>query len=313
MGTSTTPKVSIGMPVYNGSRYVAEAIESILNQTFADFELIICDNASTDNTEAICREYAARDPRIRYVRNERNVGAAPNYNKTFQLARGVYFRWHAHDDLIAPTYLEKTVPVLDNDPGVVVVHSYTRLIDEHGATMDFPREANGGARLEHMVPGRGKLIYGVDPLDRKLDSPRVDQRFRSIVLRTFWCHEIFGLMRRTNLARGGLMEPFYGTDKVILAEMAAQGRYHIVPEELFMNRRHPEQSGSIDDKRTRDAWNDARAARMWLSRRTIRMRGLMRAVALGKMNARDRAACYRAIAEKVLVAAKPVRTHPATS
>jgi glycosyltransferase involved in cell wall biosynthesis len=313
MSIRAAPKVSIGMPVYNGSRYVAEAIESILNQTFTDFELIICDNASTDDTGEICQSYASRDPRIRYVRNERNVGAAPNYNKTFQLARGKYFRWNAHDDIIEPTYLEKLVPVLDNDPGIVLAHSYTRLIDEHSETINFPREADGGARLEHLVPGRGKLIYGVDPLDRKLDSHRVDQRFRSVVLRTFWCHEIFGLMRREQLGRGGLMEAFYGTDKVILAEMAAQGRFYIHPEELFLNRRHPEQSGSIDDKRTRDAWNDARAAKMWLSRRTIRMRGLMRAVRLGSMSARDRAACYRAIAEKVIFTVKPVKTYPATS
>ena len=106
---SSTPKVSIGLPVYNGERYLREALDSILGQTFRDFELIICDNASTDETAAICADYAARDPRIRYHRQTHNIGATANFNHTFELARGAYFKWAAHDDVLAPTWLEKCV------------------------------------------------------------------------------------------------------------------------------------------------------------------------------------------------------------
>src|SRR5262245_52473779 len=97
-----SPTVSIGLAVYNGGQYLAQAIESILGQSYADFELIISDNASTDETETICRSYVARDERIRYSRNATNIGGARNENLTTTLARGRYFRWAAHDDYLEP-------------------------------------------------------------------------------------------------------------------------------------------------------------------------------------------------------------------
>src|SRR5687767_6393032 len=99
------PLLSIGLPVYNGQRYLHAALDSLLGQDFDDFELIIADNASTDETEAICREFAARDRRIRYHRNTANVGAVPNHNLVFELARGKYFKWAAHDDECHPGML----------------------------------------------------------------------------------------------------------------------------------------------------------------------------------------------------------------
>ena len=99
------PRVSIGMPVYNGEKYLEEAIQSILAQTYSDFELVISDNASTDKTQEICLEYAARDSRVRYHRNEKNLGAAPNYNRTFELSTGQYFKWADYDDLLAEEFL----------------------------------------------------------------------------------------------------------------------------------------------------------------------------------------------------------------
>ena len=93
------PRVSIGLPVYNGQEFLEETLHSILNQTFNDFELIICDNASTDRTAEICRSFAKRDRRIRYYRNEINLGAAKNFNGVFFLARGEYLKWSDNDDL----------------------------------------------------------------------------------------------------------------------------------------------------------------------------------------------------------------------
>src|SRR5438105_14597753 len=132
---SNRPAISIGMPVRNGEKYVSQAIDSLLAQTFTDFELIICDNASTDRTERICREYAAKDGRIRYHRNERDIGPAQNYTRCFGLARGTYFRWHAHDDVCEPTYLARCLAVLQRDPSVINCHSLTRVIDERGQTL----------------------------------------------------------------------------------------------------------------------------------------------------------------------------------
>ena len=113
--TEKPPKVSIGMPVYNGEPYIREALDSLLAQTFTDFELIISDNASTDNTESICREYAAKDPRIRYIRQAENRGALANFKFVLDQARGEYFMWAAHDDRWGSEFLNITVQILNND------------------------------------------------------------------------------------------------------------------------------------------------------------------------------------------------------
>src|SRR5262245_35151443 len=117
----SSPRVSVGLPVYNGERFVADAIDSILSQDFEDLELIISDNASEDATEEIARAYVEKDARARYVRNEVNVGAARNYNNLVDMARGEYFKWAAHDDQCAPGFVGRCVDVLDRDESVVLV------------------------------------------------------------------------------------------------------------------------------------------------------------------------------------------------
>ena len=137
---SIPPRVSVGMPVYNGQRYVKAALDSVLAQTFRDFELFISDNASTDATEEICREYAARDPRIRYSRNDENIGSARNGNRTIQLATGEYFKSAHHDDLCAPEFLARCIEVLEQHPAAVLCYPQSRVIDEHGNLMSDPED-----------------------------------------------------------------------------------------------------------------------------------------------------------------------------
>src|SRR6185312_8647929 len=123
------PAVTIGIPVYNGERYLEEAIRSALGQTNGDLELVISDNASTDRTAEICRDYALQDSRLRYFRNPSNLGAAPNYNIVFSHARGRFFKWLAHDDLMTPTYVEKVTRVLEARPEAVLCNSVVAYID----------------------------------------------------------------------------------------------------------------------------------------------------------------------------------------
>ena len=125
------PKVSIGLPVYNGERFLARAIDSHLAQTFTDFELVITDNCSTDATEQIGREYAEKDPRVRYLRNEENLGAVGNFQRAFEETSGPYFRWAAHDDFLEPEYLERTVGVLDREPAAAIVFTGMTIMDEN--------------------------------------------------------------------------------------------------------------------------------------------------------------------------------------
>src|SRR5438445_8113198 len=115
----TKPKVSIGMPVYNGEQFLHKRIDSLLAQTFQNCELIISDNASTDSTPSICNEYLKKDKRIRYFRQERNMGVIWNFNFVLDQAKSDYFMWAAVDDIISSNYLEKNIEILESDKNVV--------------------------------------------------------------------------------------------------------------------------------------------------------------------------------------------------
>jgi glycosyltransferase involved in cell wall biosynthesis len=210
------PRVSIGLPVFNGENYIRAAIDSILAQTYTDFELIICDNASTDATETICRQYAERDRRIRYVRNPHNVGASANFNSAFWLSTGEYFKWAAHDDLLGPTCIGSCVATLDREPDAVLAQPLVGLIDSNGtmiATTNNELELGG--------------------------SPRPSDRFAALIRQPRTCWETFGLIRRDALARTALITPYSMSDITLTAELALLGRFVLVPKVLFLNRDHP--------------------------------------------------------------------------
>jgi hypothetical protein len=238
------PRVSIGLPVYNGARYLPAAVEALLSQTFTDFELILCDNASTDQTQAVCTAFAARDPRVRYHRNAENIGAAGNFNLAFQLSRGEYFKWAAHDDLHAPDYLQRCVDALDREPAAVLAHTSAVVVDSAGAPVpvrefESPNDGPDSPRYlrEHLYD-----------LERELDSPDPAVRLREILTRTKWCFEVFGLIRADALRRSPLHLSFYGSDKVLLASLALQGPFRDMPEAMFFRRFHPGQSSSQNSK-----------------------------------------------------------------
>src|SRR5207245_5286947 len=114
-----TPRVSVGLPVYNGEKFLRKRLDSVLEQTFENFELIISDNASTDATLVICMEYSKKDKRIRYIRQEKNMGLTWNFNFVLQEAKGEYFVWAAVDDHWYPTFLEKNVKNLESNKNIV--------------------------------------------------------------------------------------------------------------------------------------------------------------------------------------------------
>jgi len=132
----TLPRLTIGLPVYNGERYIGEAIDALLAQTYQDFELIISDNASTDGTADICQRYVEKDARVRYVRQPVNIGLAPNHNVVVDLARGELFKWASNDDLYAPELVERCVAALDEHPDVVLAHSWSARVDDVGVVTD---------------------------------------------------------------------------------------------------------------------------------------------------------------------------------
>jgi glycosyltransferase involved in cell wall biosynthesis len=205
----------VGLPVYNGANYLQACLDSLLHQAWEDFELIVSDNASTDDTEAICRAYAANDPRIRYRRNATNIGSARNYHRVFELARGEFFKWCSHDDLCHPDFLRRCLEVFDaSPPSVVLVYPLCELIDGVGRVVG---RAQGSAETRQRRPHR-RLAH---------------------VLRNFsYAFPIWGLIRTETLRQTGLTGSVWYWDEVLLAELTLYGEIVEIPEVLSAQRCH---------------------------------------------------------------------------
>lgn len=223
----SVPAVSICLPVYNGENYIAEAVESMLAQTFTDFELIITDNASTDHTAEICRKFAEADPRVRYHRNERNLGGARNQAIAVELSRGRFVRLSAHDDKMAPTHIQECIAALEKRPDAVIAFSGTILINEVGAEVARYCSTRGTA-----------------------DTP--SRRFGELIIRDHHCDAIYGVMRGDILRSVKPMENFIDGDKVFLCRLAFHGPFVSVDQPLFYKRFHPK--NWVGNWRDRMAW-----------------------------------------------------------
>jgi glycosyltransferase involved in cell wall biosynthesis len=219
------PRVSLGMPVYNGEDFLANAIESVLAQSFGDFELLISDNASTDRTPEICREFSVRDARVRYRRNIQNVGLVNNHNGLVEMATGEFFMWIAHDDALDREYLARCVEVLDGNPDAALCFAKTRNIGADGRPLT--REVN---------PRR------IPVEDLKTDSPDPRVRFRSIIQLNHECEPVYGVIRTNLLRQTRLHGKYADSDRVFLAELVVRGRFLMVPEGLFTHREHDRRS-----------------------------------------------------------------------
>lgn len=241
------PLVSVGMPVYNGDHYLDSAINSILAQTFRDFELIISDNGSTDKTQEICRHYANLDSRIRYIRNEENLGAGWNFDRVAELATGKYFKWACHDDLCAPEFLQECVEVLERDPSTVLAYPKSLIIDEHGSEIK---------KYEDYF---------------HLQSPQPAKRFKSylhLVRNGHLCHPFHGLIRRNVIAQLLPLGSYPSSDLILLGKLVLYGKIYEVPSYLFYKRDHPETSRRAHRAfRERIAWYDpAKKGKLHLTR-----------------------------------------------
>ena len=196
---ATSPRLSIGLPVLNGELFLEAAVDCLLRQTFTEFDLTICDNASTDRTAEIAATLMARDRRVRYIRNTVNIGASPNFTKVARLATAPYFKWAAHDDLYMPAYLERCVHTLDTNSAVVLAHSDCMFIDETGAAF------SPGSRPGLFVCPRTGLQLPVDPVDlAEAGAPL--QRFTDVVRRSTLGSHMFGVIRRDALERTGFIQ-----------------------------------------------------------------------------------------------------------
>ena len=267
------PRVTVGVPVFNGEPFLAEALESLLNQTFSDLEIVISDNASTDRTEEICRAYGARDPRIRYYRSDTNRGAAWNHNRVFELARGEYFKWNSADDSCAPEFLARCVAGLDKDPSAVMACSNVLEIDEFG---------------EAVKPGF---------IPSEVVSDSAVERFCRNFQIDHSCFHVYSLIRSHVLRQVGPMGFYTGSDRVLLSHLSLFGRCVLIPDTLLFNRDHPARfTRSFGEKSHQGTvWFDSGAAARKLFPYWREFRGYWEAISRSPLGWKGRLRCYLAM------------------
>lgn len=210
------PRVSVGLPVHNGDAYLREAIDSVLAQSFGDFELILSDNASTDGTQDICHDYAKADARVKVVRHPTNIGAAANYNYAFAVSDGEFFQWMAHDDVLGPEHLQYCLHIFETATDApALVYPNFAFIDQASALIERP--------------ARGVTTHAKTPAARFADVLDV---VSAMV-------EIYGLSHRATVARTRKIGGFVSSDFILVVEYALLGSIiRLDGEPQFFRRLH---------------------------------------------------------------------------
>ena len=265
------PRLSIGLPVYNGEGYLGEALDALLGQTFDDFELIVSDNASTDETSSICRSYQKRDSRIRYFRQTRNIGLAPNHNFVIEQARGELFKSAHHDDLCARVLLERCVDALDQHPEAILANTWTATIDSAGV-------------VTHLVD-----------YTTSTSLPSAPDRFESMLF-DGWGDDYGGVVRLDVLRSVAPLNSYHFADRIFTTELGLHGSFSIIPEHLQFRRVHAEQAGRSSDMRQRCSVLDPRRNdRLWhpaVRLYSEYLLGYIRAIRQAPLSSSERRKCY---------------------
>jgi glycosyltransferase involved in cell wall biosynthesis len=282
---SSAPRLSVGLPVYNSSAYLAQSIEAVLGQTFEDFELIISDNASTDDTGDICRRYLRQDSRIRYFRQQKNIGLAPNHNFCVEQSSAELFKWAAGDDLYARDLLEKCVAALDSDPRVVLAHSWTAMIDGDGE------------------------VFQANAYPLQTSASRAPVRFRSL-LRDSGGDDDGGVMRREVMLKTAKKDSYHHADRTFIAELALYGPFCQVTDWLYFRRDHPGRAERAHQGiRARCANMDPKRGNRWLNpapRLFAEYIGAyLRMIHRAPLTPAERRECYRYLADWAASRARP--------
>ncbi|MBN1464118.1 glycosyltransferase family 2 protein [candidate division KSB1 bacterium] len=235
------PLISVGMPVYNGERYLSQAIDSILAQSFADFTLIISDNASIDRTQAICQDYANRDSRIRYIRQPKNLGGPRNWNYLFSCSQSPYFKWASANDLCHPDFLSGCKKILDERHDVVLCYPRTKFIDE-----------NGQVSKEYQ-----------DVLD--IQDENSTDRFIRLLMTMKLNNAESGLMRASALRKTALEGIHQGGDINLMAELILYGKFYELPEYYYYRRMSPDSATLNKSKEEIRQFNNPNSGKIDLS------------------------------------------------
>lgn len=280
--SENTRRVGIGIPVYNGEDYLESTLNSVLAQSFNDFEIFIADNASTDRTEEICRDYGSQDDRINYIRNPINLGASKNYTVCFEPSQHEYFRWQNADDPIESTLLELCVKRLDEHPEAVLTYGKTKIIDQHGELIE---------------------LYD-DQLDLRDKSG--SERFVNCLSSIGLSNVLYGLVRREALAHTALMGNYIASDINLIAELSLYGEFHELPEYLFCRRMHPEASSwdRSDNEKQKEFWDPSKTKLLMQTWRSVYE--YFKAAARSPLPTKEKAALFYYLCKQVNWRKKPM-------
>ncbi|MCP5029208.1 MAG: glycosyltransferase family 2 protein [Actinomycetia bacterium] len=248
------PRVTIGIPTFNGEPAIGQAVESALAQDYDSFEVLVVDNCSTDRTPEILAEIAARDPRLRVVRNRENIGQNHNFTRVFELAQGEFFRWLGTDDVLEPSYVGKCVAAFDNNPEVVMVTTYQRHVSDDGI-IEYAEYQGQRVVAAEAIDRLGQLLPLLSSGDYRLIDP------------------VYSMMRSSTLHDTSLVLPLQFGDALLSAEMSLLGPWAHVPEPLSNRTLTPFPKGSQayrryatrpEEKESLVAWLYARIQRLVL-------------------------------------------------
>ena len=297
------PRLSIGLPVYNGEEYLAESLDALLGQTYEDFEIIISDNASTDSTGDMCKRYARQDSRIRYVLQSENIGLARNHDFVFRQSRGELFKWAAADDLYGQDLFQRCVDALDEYPQVVLAHAWEAAIDASGTVtqaFEYPLATDSDSapkRFRSILFGSSGLFERSDP-----DVPGFVRKDNQGILRA--CDE-YGVIRADVMRRIAPHASYHHSDRVLVCELALHGPFHMTPEWLYFRRDFPDRTYNknpsvhgrcaiLDPKRaSRVRHPSARLVAEYLL-------GYVASIRRAPLSSAERRECYQSLAEWIL-------------
>lgn len=244
---ASVPLCSIGLPVYNAERHLHQAFDTLLEQTFTDYEIIVSDNCSTDSTLAICERYAEQDDRIKIFVQERNIGASRNWNFVFEKSRGPYFKWVSANDYIAKDLLERCIAELENDDSVVLAYGHTMMLGDQ--------------------PGEQEKYT----LDIELMQEDPVSRFFDICWKLHYNNPQLGVIRREALLKTRMDRVYRSGDLVLMGELALLGKYRLLDEILMWQRMGSDFCSSHQDEsyivEFLDPGSDSSSNRLYLWKR----------------------------------------------
>lgn len=221
------PLVTVGVPIFNAEEFIEDRITSFINQTYENLEIIISDNASTDKIQEICELFRKKDSRIKYVRQEKNMGATWNFSHVLEIANGKYFTWAAADDLILPEFFERIIPILENNNNVSCCCSKIKLFGPQSEYIKIKETDSKFKKIKKRIYKR----YGY--MNTFSDEGQFKKKIREYFKNARHNQMFYGVYRTEQIKKSWIKNPFIWNDSATLINILEYGDLFVVERELM--------------------------------------------------------------------------------